>query len=223
VKGPRVLGYDEADGSVRISCTDSECEFAGGLPLFVIDEDIYDHRPDIVIGTVDKFAQLAWRSDARALFGLGPDGEHDVLPPGLIIQDELHLISGPLGSMVGLYETIIEELCIDRAKPRPAKPKVVSSTATIRRYAEQVRSLFARDRVALFPPHGIDAGDSFFARYATYEAGHPREGEISEGRMYVGVHGGGLGSLQTAQVRTFAALLQAGMDLPEPKRDRTGR
>jgi hypothetical protein len=218
-KGPRVLGYDESDGSVRISCTDQECEFADGLPLFVIDEDIYERQPAIVIGTVDKFAQLAWRSNARSLFGLGPDGDHRVSPPGLIIQDELHLISGPLGSMVGLYESVIEQLCVDRSQARPSKPKIVSSTATIRRYAEQVGALFARESVALFPPHGVDASDSFFARYATYPAGHARAGEVREGRMYVGIHGGGLGSLQTAQVRTFAALMQAGMDLPDSQRD----
>src|SRR4030095_14810048 len=94
-RGPRVLGYDEMDGSLRISCTDQDCDFAEGLPLFVIDEDIYEHRPAMVIGTVDKFAQLAWRANARSLFGLGLDGQHEVSPPGLIIQDELHLISGP--------------------------------------------------------------------------------------------------------------------------------
>ncbi len=218
-KAPRVLGYDEAEGTVRISCTDETCDFAAGLPLYVIDEDIYERRPAIVIGTVDKFAQLAWRSDARSLFGLAGDGEHAQSPPGLIIQDELHLISGPLGSMVGLYEAVIEEFCVDRRSDAPARPKIVSSTATIRRYADQVGALFARARVALFPPHGIDASDSFFACYARYPSGHPRAGEFREGRMYVGVHGGGLGSLQTAQVRTFAALLQAGMDLPEAERD----
>ncbi|MEU2612154.1 helicase-related protein [Micromonospora sp. NPDC007271] len=218
-KGPRILGYEEAGGSVRVSCTDQACEFASGLPLFVIDDDIYESRPTIVIGTVDKFAQLAWRPAARSLFGIGVDGEQEVSPPGLIIQDELHLISGPLGSMVGLYEAVIEELCVDSRPSEPTRPKIVSSTATIRRYAEQVKALFARERVELFPPHGIDAGDSFFARYATYPEGHERAGEVREGRMYVGIHGAGLGSLQTVQVRTFAALLQAGMDLPEEKRD----
>jgi hypothetical protein len=220
-KGPRLLGYEEVSGSVRICCTDNECEFSTGLPLYVIDEDIYEHRPSIVIGTVDKFARLAWRSDARSIFGLGPYGDHDASPPGLIIQDELHLISGPLGSMVGLYEAVIEELC---TPGRPgdhgrARPKIISSTATIRRYADQVRALFNRDAVSLFPPHGLDAGDSFFARYATYPPGHERAGEVREGRLYIGVHGGGLGSVQTSQVRTFSALLQAGRDLPESDRD----
>ena len=218
-RAPRVHGYSEEAGTVRISCTDNSCEFANGLPLHVIDQDIYEHRPAILIGTVDKFAQLTWRSDARSLFGLGDDGEHEVSPPGLIIQDELHLISGPLGSMVGLYESVIEQFCVDRRDASAAKPKIVSSTATIRRFVDQVGALFARERVALFPPHGIDVRDSFFASYATYRAPDARAGKLCDGRMYVGVHGGGLGSLQTAQVRTFAALLQAGRDLPEAERD----
>ncbi|WP_428119290.1 helicase-related protein [Candidatus Poriferisodalis sp.] len=216
---PLVHGYAEAAGTVRIFCTDTTCEFSDGLPLHVIDEDIYDHCPSIVIGTVDKFAQLAWRSDTRSLFGVGDSGAHAVSPPGLIIQDELHLISGPLGSMVGLYESVIEELCVDRRGEKPVRPKIVSSTATIRRYTDQVRSLFARERVALFPPHGISVDDSFFARYARYRAPHLRADELCEGRMYVGVHGAGLGSLQTAQVRAFSALLQAGRDLPADERD----
>ena len=216
---PRVHGYEEVAGTVRIRCTDESCEFSDGLPLYVVDQDIYEHRPTIVIGTVDKFAQLAWRSDTRTLFGLGDTGDHDVSPPGLIIQDELHLISGPLGSMVGLFESVVEELCVDHRHERPVRPKIISSTATIRRYSEQVRALFARQSAALFPPHGIDVQDSFFASYATYRSPHTRAGELREGRMYVGIHGGGLGSLQTAQVRAFAALLQAGMDLPEAERD----
>ena len=95
-------------------CSDKiNCEFKTGLPIYVIDEDIYDSRPDLVIGTVDKFAMLSWRPEARALFGIGKTGDQEFSPPGLIIQDELHLISGPLGSMVGLYEALIEELCTD--------------------------------------------------------------------------------------------------------------
>lgn len=218
-KAPKVYGYREMGGTVQIHCSDPACEFADGLPLYVIDEDIYDEPPSILIGTVDKFAQLAWRSDARSLFGLNDEGRQAVSPPGLVIQDELHLISGPLGSMVGLYEGVVEQLCVDRRLGQYIVPKIVSSTATIRRYADQVRALFARERVSLFPPHGLDVDDSYFASYARYRQPHERAGELQEGRMYVGVHGGGLGSLQTTQTRTFSALLQAGMDLPVSKRD----
>lgn len=164
---PSVLGYAEQGNTVVFKCSDKEhCEFKAGLPVYVIDEDIYDSRPDLVIGTVDKFAMLAWRPEARALFGVNKTGEQEFSPPGLIIQDELHLISGPLGSMVGLYEALIEELCTDRRNGKTVHPKIVSSTATIRRYADQIKALYARNDVALFPPPGLDAGDSFFAQFA---------------------------------------------------------
>lgn len=184
------------------------------MPVFVIDEDIYDVRPSIVIATVDKFARLAWDENCRALFGIGTDGERIASPPQTIIQDELHLISGPLGSLVGLYETVIEQLCTDERDGLTRRPKIVSSTATIRRYEDQIRSLYARRDVALFPPRVIDASDSFFAHFADEE-----DGGLSPGRMYVGVHAPGLGSVQTAQVRTFSALLQAPQPLDDSDRD----
>lgn len=211
---PRVVGYKQMGKTVAYTCPDQRCDFHSSLPLYVIDEDIYEKRPDLIIGTVDKFAMLAWRPQARALFGINKDGQRAYSPPGLIIQDELHLISGPLGSMVGLYEPVIEELCTDRRGQLPVKPKIVSSTATIRSYADQVRGLFAREHTSLFPPPGLDADDSFFARIALQPDGTPERG-----RIYVGVHAPGLGSLQTVQVRTFSALLQAPNSLPLADQD----
>ncbi|MEK6259922.1 MAG: helicase-related protein [Planctomycetota bacterium] len=211
---PKVIGYEQRANTVVYTCPDRRCEFHQSLPLYVIDEDIYDIRPALLIGTVDKFAMLAWRPQARSLFGIAPDGTREYSPPGLIIQDELHLISGPLGSMVGLYEPIIEELCTDHRQSPIVKPKIISSTATIRSYEEQVQHLYARDRTCLFPPPGLDADDSFFARVA-----RTPDGSLERGRIYVGVHAPGLGSLQTVQVRTFSALLQAPQPLPPPERD----
>lgn len=208
----RVVGYVRQGDTVVFRCPDNQCEFSNQIPVYVIDEDIYAERPSLVIGTVDKFAMLAWRPEARALFGIDEDGRRQHSPPGLIIQDELHLISGPLGSMVGLYEPVIEELCTDRRNRQPVPPKIVSSTATIRRYVDQIKSLYGRDDVALFPPPGLEAGDSFFARYARNS-----DGTLQHGRMYVGVHAPGLGSMQTTQVRTFTTLLQAPMQFPSPQ------
>jgi len=208
---PPLEGYTSTRDGVIFSCSDSTCVFSDQLPVVVVDEDVYDLRPDIVIGTVDKFARLAWTEASRSLFGIGPDGEQLCSPPGLIIQDELHLISGPLGSMVGLYEAIIEDLCSKRGdRGELVRPKIVSSTATIRHYQEQVRSLFARERTALFPPRGLDVSDSYFAQYARDE-----NGTLLPGRRYVGVLGSSLSSTQTAVVRSFSSLLQGARDLEE--------
>ncbi len=209
-----VVGYEQRESSVEFACPDRSCAFAVGLPVTVTDEDLYAIRPDLVIGTVDKFASLAFRPEARALFGLDDHGERCASPPNLVIQDELHLISGPLGSMVGMYEPVIEELCTDRRDGGQRKPKIVASTATIRRYQHQLRDLYGRGKSFLFPPNGLDAGDSFFARYARDSAGR-----LAPGRTYIGVHAPGLGSVQTAQVRTWAALLQAPMTLAVEDRD----
>lgn len=210
----RVAGYEARDHTVNLFCPDEDCEFRDGLPILVIDEDLYEDPPTLVIGTVDKFAMLAWRPEARALFGIAADGSRRASPPNLVIQDELHLISGPLGSLAGLYEPVIEELCTDHRNGDEWRPKVVTSTATIRRSEQQICGLYARTDSALFPPHGLDAEDSFFARYA-----REPDGTLMPGCLYMGVHGPGLGSLQTAQVRTFAALLQAPVQLLRDAQD----
>lgn len=184
----------------------SECDFSHEdfrLPLLVVDEDIYDFPPTLLIGTVDKFAMLTWRPEARSLFGF--KGNERKTPPELIIQDELHLISGPLGSMVGLYETMIEELCT----ANEVKPKIIASSATISRAKEQINSLYGRgiENVNIFPSQCLSAGDSFFA----YEERNPSK---APGRLYVGVFASALPSHATAQVRVLSALLQSVKSIP---------
>lgn len=209
-----VLGYSKerlsAGDTVVYRCADDACDFGGHpgsarppLPIVVIDEDLLEHPPNLLIGTVDKFAMLAWNPAARKIFGLNDAGRHDGIPPTLIIQDELHLISGPLGSMVGAYEAVIQALCID-PMGGGILPKVVASTATISRAREQVKSLYARSSVALFPPAGLDAADSFFARQAVDENGIPLPG-----RLYAGVLAPAHGSVQTSEARVFATLMQS--------------
>lgn len=151
------LGPDCYDMSPRleIRCGSAACPEHGiVLPVTTVDEDIYAAPTSLLIGTVDKFAQLPRRPDLRALFGRDTPER-----PSLIIQDELHLISGPLGSMVGLYEAVVDLLCTDEQQHRP---KIIGSTATIGRARKQVRALFDR-KVFQFPPPGIDAADSFFS------------------------------------------------------------
>ena len=192
----------------KFHCPDLECDFAGGLPLNVIDEQIYQNPPTILIGTVDKFAQMSWQEGARSIFGLGADGQRISTPPSLIIQDEFHLISGPLGSLVGIYEGVIEELCTIDIDGVKTLPKIISSTATIRRFRAQAEAIYGRKKVSLFPPPCIDASDSFFAVWDRH-----KDGTLKNGRMYLGVNAPGLGSVQSAQVRVGAALAQAPMGI----------
>jgi hypothetical protein len=81
-------------------------------------------------------------------------------PPDLIIQDELHLISGPLGTLVGLYETAIDKLCTWEVNGKKVRPKVIASTATIRNADVQVHKLFLR-KVNVFPAQGLDVTDNW--------------------------------------------------------------
>ncbi|MGB3892785.1 MAG: helicase-related protein [Mycolicibacter sinensis] len=188
---------------LRIACGNASCEFRDGLPAYVVDEDIYRVRPELILGTVDKFALMAWRDDVRKLFARDGVGT----PPSLIIQDELHLISGPLGSIVGLYETAIDAACgtsITADGTVRGRPKVIASTATIRRADRQIQAVFNR-RAEQFPPPGIDPDDSFFAEPAPRDALGTRE--------YVGVMAAGA-SHATLMVRVYAAILQAALDLP---------
>jgi hypothetical protein len=209
-----INGYKLSAGNVLIHCPDHECIFYKELPVYVVDEDIYAKRPALIIGTVDKFALLAWQNQPRAIFGIGTDGERFCSPPGLIIQDELHLISGPLGSMTGLFEVLVEELCTDYRSTELVRPKIVCSTATIRRFEKQVKDVYDRDKTRLFPSPGLDAEDSFFAQSAKN-----LDGKLMPGRKYVGINTPGLGSMQTLQVRALTALLQGPIPMEEKDRD----
>ncbi|MGC8659810.1 MAG: helicase-related protein, partial [Desulfomonilaceae bacterium] len=211
---PKLLGYERVENSIKFRCPDQTCDFASGLPFRVVDEDIYEEPPSLIIGTVDKFAQLAWKPEARAIFGIAPNGQRTFSPPRLIIQDELHLISGPLGSMVGLYESLVEELCTDRRNGNPIRPKIVCSTATIRRSSDQIKALFGRTQSALFPPPGIEAGESFFASLA-----RGNDGKLLPGKIYLGIHTPSARSFDTSVAQSLAALLQAPMALPKDERD----
>lgn len=187
------LGYADRNGQQIFQCPARECPFSTRrdcLPVAVVDESIYADPPTILIGTVDKFAMLTWRPDARPLLqaGGGPD---------LIIQDELHLISGPLGSMVGLYEGVIDYLCSMQGSRRP---KIIASTATIRRAKEQCRALYDRPMFQ-FPPPGLDASDSYFAK----------ENDRAAGRLYVGFLPTASSSPLTAQIRSVVALQQGAL------------
>lgn len=181
-----------------IRCADPSCTFshADGLPVHVVDEDVYRERPELVIGTVDKFAQMTSNGTIATLFGRE---ERTDIGPDLIIQDELHLISGPLGSTVGLYETAVD-LAAGRTGEDGGRhrPKLIASTATIRRSEQQIRSVFDRGS-RLFPPPGLNPDASFFAE--------PAKKDQIGNREYVGVMAPGT-SQTTLMVRVYASLLR---------------
>jgi hypothetical protein len=177
-------------------CPNDACEFHSGLPLNVVDQALYQSPPSILLGTIDKFAQLPWDERARTFFG-GPDDMSP--PPSLILQDELHLIAGPLGTLAAPYDAAIDTVI----KIRGGHSKRICSTATIRNAREQVRGLYGR-RAAVFPPPCDGWDDAFFFRT---ERSKP-------GRTYVGVMGQGYIKPVVAMAWTSAAMLQAVKELP---------
>ena len=195
---------------VHLKCTNQKCSFSFGLgrisrkrqdqgpiPVCLSDETIYQHPPALLFGTVDKFAQLAHKvngtnngrnADSRRIFGTGnwengkpTDG---YLPPDLIIQDELHLLLGPLGSAVALFESAVNQLC---TREDGTRPKIISSTATTRNTQLQIAALFDR-KVNLFPKPGVECDDSFFAFYRRkFKNEVDKNPEYLSKRKYIGV------------------------------------
>ena len=213
---------DVANEGPMLHCTDATCSYAHSnhtnwLPVEVIDERLYQHPPSLVIATADKLAMIAYRPAAGALFGrrfVAGALHQESLPPGLIIQDELHLISGPLGTMYALYEGIFERLCSYEKAGKWIKPKLIASTATIRGAADQVLSLYARTHTQLFPSPGLMMGDSFFGKYARDAAGR-----LQDGRLYLGIHANDYGSVLTTQVRAFSSALFRPFRFDAARRD----
>lgn len=237
--------YPHGSGRTLTYCGDKfgQCLFSKrqaseeGLPVVVVDEEIYRRLPTLLIATVDKFAQMPWKGEVQMLFGqvngfcerhgfkspeiedstfhpkskLGLPAaktlEHGPLrPPDLIIQDELHLISGPLGTLVGLYETAVDKLCTWEVNGKQVRPKVIASTATIKNADVQVRSLFLRT-VNIFPPPGLDVRDNFFSVQR-----EPTEKEF--GRRYLGICAPGR-RLKAALIRVYVAYLCSAQSLYE--------
>ena len=210
-----LLPNDDNPRELRVVCANFECEFCSDrpLPIVAVDEPIYRRLPSFLIATVDKFASLPWESRSGVLLGgakryddhgfYGPaEPRHGnqtlaapLPPPDLVIQDELHLISGPLGTMAGLYEAAIEALC---STADGIRPKIIASTATIRHARDQIQALFARSHTRVFPPLGPNRRDACFA--------HVVPASKSAARRYVGIAAQGR-SAKVLMRRTVLALM----------------
>jgi len=189
-------GFEDNRNDFIIRCLNSICTFYSQIPLQIIDEMLYKKPPTLLFATVDKFAQLAWKADANKFFNSLSNGN---LPPDLIIQDELHLLSGPLGSIVGLFESVVERLCTNDTKN--ITPKIIASTATTRNTAEQIAKLYGGREVNIFPPSGVSYKDSYFAKVSKTESK----------RKYIGFMPVGKTSIDT-QLQCLAHLLEARIE-----------
>ncbi|HMK18320.1 MAG TPA: helicase-related protein [Chitinophagaceae bacterium] len=195
---------------IHLYCDSVKCSFTepdffegndlkGPIPVNLCDESIYQHPPTLLFGTVDKFAQLAHKvngkpdsrnNDSRRIFGSKSCNweknkpKDGYLPPDLIIQDELHLLLGPLGSAVALFESAITQLC---TREDGTRAKIISSTATTRNTSLQIAALFDR-KVDLFPKPGTECDDSFFAYYKRKYSNQNKEyTEYISKRKYIGI------------------------------------
>jgi hypothetical protein len=217
---------EHAPINLEIRCVNTACDFSRNrpLPVLTVDEPIYRRLPAFLIATVDKFAALPWVGETGAFFGhvdrfedgvgffgAAEPGEGRPLgngwsldPPDLIIQDELHLIAGPLGTVAGLYEAAIDQLASRGTGENRVRPKIVASTATVRRAADQIAALFDRANTSVFPPPGIDRVDSFFARTVP--------STTDPARLYLGIAAQGRGP-KLVFLRSLTTLVAAAQTL----------
>jgi helicase-like protein len=219
--------------NLTVKCVNYKCEFSKdrSLPILGVDEAIYRRLPGFLIATVDKFASLPWTGPTGSLFGFvdrydehgfygpcdpgrGNELGKNLPPPELIVQDELHLISGPLGTVAGIYETVIDELSSRTVGSAKIRPKIIASTATVRRADSQIRALFGRQRTSIFPAPGPSRTDSFFA--------YTQPSSETPARLYVGVAAQGR-SLKVIMLRTALALMSAAQAFYEQQGNKKNR
>jgi len=195
--GNFVQGYSATDKSFSTKCINPRCAFNEELPIFFVDDQIYNTPPTLLFATVDKFAMLSHRKEGHKLFNSLPINSSK-LPPDLIIQDELHLLSGPLGSITGLYESIVEMLSTKGEK----RPKIIASTATTRNTKQQVAMLYGNRTLNIFPPLGTSYDDNFFS-YVSKESKRKHIGFMPTGKTALNSQIRILGNLLLARIQLF--------------------
>jgi hypothetical protein len=186
------IGHRISNNKLNSFCLNDKCCFSeekNGLPIVLVDEDIYNRPPTILFATVDKFAMLAWKGDATNLFNRNRK-------PDLIIQDELHLLNGTLGSLVGLFENALLELCSTENQ----KPKIIASTATVKNVDKQILGLYGR-KANIFPQYATDSDDTFFSKVIP-----------ASKRKYIGVLPTGKTTVVT-NLQLLASLMYARLEI----------
>jgi hypothetical protein len=192
-------GYSATTSSFKTQCLNDGCAFHSELPIYFVDDKIYQNPPTLLFATVDKFAMLSHREEGNLLF----NSLNNKLPPDLIIQDELHLLSGPLGSVTGLYESIVEMLSNKDNK----KPKIIASTATTRNTEYQVAMLYGNRQLNVFPPMGVTYDDNFFSFVST-DSKRKHIGFMPTGKTALNTQLQIIGNLFLARVELFRYFLK---------------
>ncbi|GAA6768675.1 helicase-related protein [Flavobacterium sp. CGRL1] len=194
-EGYYIQGYKADNNSFSTKCLNKLCAFSNELPIYFVDDKIYNNPPTLLFATVDKFAMLSHREEGHKLFN---SLEPNKFPPDLIIQDELHLLSGPLGSITGLYESLVEML----ATKGKRKPKIIASTATTRNTKDQVSMLYGNRALNIFPPIGESYDDNFFS-YVSNDSKRKHIGFMPTGKTALNSQIRILGNLLLARIELF--------------------
>lgn len=199
-------GWSSPRPRVMTRCRNAECAFAAEVPFTAVDDDLYLNPPTVLLATADKFVQAAYNPTARCVTDEFNPLEYSVRrmlgmevgecidapkPPDLIVQDELHLLSGPLGTMAGLLETA---LAVSWQHTSGHVPKYIAATATIRGAERDVGLMYGRN-LNVFPPPLLDASDNFFSSESP-----------TRGRLHIGVLAGG-GRARSALEQVAASML----------------
>ncbi len=193
-------GYHATANSFKVKCINNACTFSNELPIYFVDDKIYHTPPTLLFATVDKFAMISHREEGHKLFN---SLEKHKLPPDLIIQDELHLLSGPLGSITGIYESIVELLSTKGNR----KPKIIASTATTRNTAHQVEMLYGNRQLNIFPPMGLSYNDNFFS-FVSKDSTRKHIGFMPTGKTGLNSQIQILGNLFIARIELFKYLIE---------------
>ena len=230
-----VVRFDEQTWSMQHVCTNAACRLFGVLPVWVVDDDVYRRAPSVLVGTVDRLAQIAQSAQFQILFGrvhsrcprhgytanpsfcavFGCSMSRAPVAPGFghlrcEIADELHLLEESLGALDGMYETLAQQI---GAQLGNEPLHIVAATATLEGYENQVRHLYRRN-ARRFPAPGPDAGETFFS--------YTHNGDPL--RLYVGVRPRGV-TMVTASAdvaRMHAQWLAASVADPGVAADEAG-
>jgi hypothetical protein len=234
-KTPEV-SFDADSWTMRHTCRTAGCRMNGVLPVWGVDDDIYRHAPAVLVGTVDKLAQLGQARQFQVLLGramsrcprhgytgttqcavFGCDAGRSPISHGmgavrLEIADELHLLDESLGALDGMYETLLQSISAHLGN---APMQIVGATATIEGYQTQVDHLYQRD-ARRFPVNGPNVGETFWSTTSTivplrrFLGVQPRRiTMVTAAREVALAHAAWLGDLLTEPA---AVLAEAGLD-----------